>query len=130
VASEETRLLGALQLPDGEYVRGRGVEDRLPGGPLPQFGLYLSVDGDLDIATAEAIRSRGQQLLTDDEVSGLVVDLQNTTFVDSLGLGALIDLRNAAARHAMSFALVNAAPKVRRTIEISGLLSFLKMQSR
>jgi hypothetical protein len=35
------RLTGAITLPDGTAVRGRGRREPLPEGPLPQFGLYL-----------------------------------------------------------------------------------------
>jgi hypothetical protein len=34
-------LRGATRLPDGTLVRGRGLRDPLPGGPLPDYGLYL-----------------------------------------------------------------------------------------
>ncbi|TDD27137.1 protein tyrosine phosphatase [Actinomadura sp. KC06] len=34
-------LTGALQLPDGVWVRGRGLRNPLPDGPAPDFGLYL-----------------------------------------------------------------------------------------
>lgn len=34
-------LPGAIRLPDGTLVRGRGLRDRLPDGPLPDYGLYL-----------------------------------------------------------------------------------------
>ena len=33
-----TRLDGAIQLPDGAWVRGRGLRNPAPGGPLPEFG--------------------------------------------------------------------------------------------
>jgi hypothetical protein len=36
-----TRLDDAIQLPDGAWVRGRGLRDPAPGGPPPEFGLYL-----------------------------------------------------------------------------------------
>lgn len=35
---------GTVELPDRTPVRGRGVQDRLPGGLRPDFGLYLGVD--------------------------------------------------------------------------------------
>jgi protein-tyrosine phosphatase len=35
------RLDGAIQLPDGAWVRGRGLRNPLPDGPAPEFGLYL-----------------------------------------------------------------------------------------
>lgn len=34
-------LTGAISLPDGTVVRGRGRREPLPAGPLPDFGLYL-----------------------------------------------------------------------------------------
>jgi protein-tyrosine phosphatase len=37
----ELRLDGAVRLPDGAWVRGRGLRNPTPDGPLPDFGLYL-----------------------------------------------------------------------------------------
>lgn len=34
-------LPGAIELPDGSRVRGRGLRNDPPGGPPPAFGLYL-----------------------------------------------------------------------------------------
>lgn len=34
-------LLGAIQLPDGTWVRGRGLRRGTPDGPRPDYGLYL-----------------------------------------------------------------------------------------
>jgi protein-tyrosine phosphatase len=34
-------LTGAVALPDGTLVRGRGRRQELPPGPLPEFGLHL-----------------------------------------------------------------------------------------
>lgn len=33
---------GVLELPSGRTVRGRGLRRRLPAGPSPAFGLYLT----------------------------------------------------------------------------------------
>jgi hypothetical protein len=40
-----TGLIGAIALPDGTAVRGRGRREQLPEGPLPEFGLYLGKPG-------------------------------------------------------------------------------------
>lgn len=37
----ENVLTGAIALPDGTPIRGRGRRKPLPPGPLPEFGLYL-----------------------------------------------------------------------------------------
>jgi protein-tyrosine phosphatase len=34
-------LTGAISLPDGTWVRGRGLRNPTPEPPLPDFGLYL-----------------------------------------------------------------------------------------
>ncbi|WHT15745.1 protein-tyrosine phosphatase family protein [Crossiella sp. CA-258035] len=34
-------LTAATTLPDGVIIRGRGLRNPAPGGPAPQFGLYL-----------------------------------------------------------------------------------------
>ena len=34
-------LTGAIQLPDGTWIRGRGLSRPAPDGPAPDFGLYL-----------------------------------------------------------------------------------------
>lgn len=37
----DTRLVGAIRLPDGVWVRGRGLRKPAPEGALPDYGLYL-----------------------------------------------------------------------------------------
>jgi hypothetical protein len=41
----EPPLVGAFQLPDGSWIRGRGLRNPLPDGPTPDFGLYLGSGG-------------------------------------------------------------------------------------
>lgn len=38
---EMSPLPGAIELPDGTWVRGRGLRNPTPDGPTPDFGLYL-----------------------------------------------------------------------------------------
>ena len=46
VGSWLSRTVGVLQLPSGRMVRGRGLRDGLPAGPLPEFGLYQAGSAD------------------------------------------------------------------------------------
>jgi protein-tyrosine phosphatase len=41
VDAGDDALVGAVRLPDGTPVRGRGRRDPLPAGPLPELGLFL-----------------------------------------------------------------------------------------
>lgn len=38
---DDGRLDGAVRLPDGAWVRGRGLRNPAPGGLTPEYGLYL-----------------------------------------------------------------------------------------
>ncbi|GAA3140118.1 protein-tyrosine phosphatase family protein [Planomonospora alba] len=40
----EPPLAGAIRLPDGSWIRGRGLRRPPPEGPTPDFGLYLGSD--------------------------------------------------------------------------------------
>jgi hypothetical protein len=48
-------LAGAVRLPDGVWVRGRGLRRPLPAGDLPDYGLYLG---------GSALRKRHEPSLT------------------------------------------------------------------
>lgn len=41
---DDPPLPGATRLPDGAWVRGRGIRKPPPPGPQPTYGLYLGVD--------------------------------------------------------------------------------------
>jgi hypothetical protein len=41
VTLRSIRLTGAIMLPDGNWVRGRGLRNATPGGEPPEYGLYL-----------------------------------------------------------------------------------------
>ncbi len=47
-------LTGAIRLPDGAWVRGRGLRAGTPGGVVPEYGLYLG---------SRRLRQRHDQLL-------------------------------------------------------------------
>ncbi|GII00302.1 protein-tyrosine phosphatase family protein [Planobispora takensis] len=36
-------LINAVQIPDGTWIRGRGLRDPTPIGPVPDFALYLGL---------------------------------------------------------------------------------------
>ena len=80
----------------------------------------VEVDGDVDIHTAGMVRDAVYRLL--DEGHGhFVLDLGFVTFLDSMGLGAII----AAAKRVMgrggSLRISAAPPRIFRVFEVTGL---------
>lgn len=71
--------------------------------------------GELDLAGVELVRSQVDAVLAG-EPPGLVFDLEGLSFIDSSGLGVLID---AARRTAVT--VRRPTPAVRRVFEVTGL---------
>lgn len=57
--------------------------------------------------------------------SRVVVDLAGVTAIDAAGVGALLRLRQSAARHGVPVTIAAAAPRVRRVLQILRLDSLL-----
>lgn len=56
----------------------------------------ISVDDDIDVAGESALREAGREALSDPRCRQLELDLSAVTFIDSTGIGVLVELRNAA----------------------------------
>lgn len=83
--------------------------------------IVVRVVGELDMATALELRSA----LRPDSGRPIVVDLAETTFMDSSGLNALV----AAWHGGTVVALRDPSPIVLRAIEISGLGEILTIEA-
>ena len=83
--------------------------------------LVLQVAGELDLAVTAELRSAADNALAAEGVELIVLDLEGVTFIDSTGLGTLVEIRNAAMQRGAAMRLdgVQAAPA--RVIEIAGL---------
>src|SRR3954453_7371863 len=84
------------------------------------------VEGEHDIYTAPTLRERLEEALN--RGGGIVVDLTGATFVDSSGLGALLDSRRRALEAAQGFVVCigdTVEPGVQRILDITGLVPVL-----
>jgi anti-anti-sigma factor len=73
--------------------------------------------GELDIASAEAVRSRLEEEL---ERSGeLTLDITDLRFMDSQGLRMLIDLGEQALKRDGSVKMLNCSKQVRRLLDVA-----------
>jgi anti-sigma B factor antagonist len=87
--------------------------------PLPN-GLVLAVSGELDLATAPELREHLGAAL-DTGMTRIVVDLREVTFMDSIGLAAVLHARRrlrAGGRLALAVAPDSYAQLV---LEIAGM---------
>jgi anti-sigma B factor antagonist len=81
--SAQTQSTAATQAADEDR------DFRLTVEPLDERGTVVAVTGELDLSTVPAQRGALSGAL-DRNVRGLVVDLSEVTFVDSVGVGAVL----------------------------------------
>ena len=84
----------------------------------------VAVAGDLDVASAagfvEAVAAEFQAS------DSMVLDLAGVTFLDSTGLGALIELRNGAVGRGGRFSVRNPSSAVERVLSLVGMSDYFQ----
>ena len=82
----------------------------------------LLLSGEIDIASADALRNAGARAVDSLGPSDrLDVDLSGVTFIDSSGLGALVSIRNAAEAAGRAMSLHIVSPSIISLFELTGL---------
>ncbi|NJP65611.1 STAS domain-containing protein [Streptomyces spiramenti] len=89
-------------------------------------GPVLEVGGDLDYATAPALRA-AVKALTPTAGQMLLLDLGGLTFCDSSGIAVFVAARNHAAAHGAELALAAVPPQTVRVLGVTGLAQVLSM---
>jgi anti-sigma B factor antagonist len=79
------------------------------------------LSGSLDLATKAQLIEASQGALTDPAKPNLVFDMAGVTFMDSTGIGALIQISNAARVAGIGFSLDRPSEKVSRILTLTGL---------
>ncbi len=88
--------------------------------PLDVDGCSLAIEGELDIATAPQFREEFGSLLGGG-CRDIVIDLSQTRFLDSSGLGALVWAAHRMRSAGGMFRAVNPHPGIVPTLEITNV---------
>jgi anti-sigma B factor antagonist len=86
----------------------------------------IELHGEIDIATAQAVRPELDALITDRPSPAVAVDLRYTTFIDAAGLGLLVRTRQQALEHGGRWHLVCDRPLILRILRITSLTATLR----
>lgn len=81
----------------------------------------LALKGSVDLASRPALIEAGRRALLELGAPKLTVDLAEVNFIDSSGLGALIELAGLASDRGCSFALRNPSRRVQQVLDLTGL---------
>lgn len=88
-----------------------------------------AIAGAVDLATVPALHGHIDALLTEDAVTGIVLDLSAVTFLDSSGIGALIGCLRKANQAGKSLRVENAHGLVRDVLELTNVMPLLTGQA-
>jgi len=80
----------------------------------------VAVSGDVDVSSAPALKSRFAELIGSGATT-LVVDLTDVAFLDSTGLGALVEARTQATDAGGSLSIVCTQERILKLFGITGL---------
>ena len=83
--------------------------------------IVVDVRGTLDAATVDALREALVSTLHGDRPISMIVDLTYVTFMDSMGVGALVTGYNTAREIGTRFVLRNPSEFVHRQLRVTGL---------
>lgn len=86
----------------------------------------LEVGGELDLYTAPRLSSQVGEIIALGAMS-LVVDLTETTFVDSTALHVLLDAKKRIRAEGGDLVVVCPSPHVRRIFEVTGVDGLLQL---
>jgi anti-anti-sigma factor len=86
--------------------------------------IRIVATGEVDASTAQLLRdSLGAALA--DRVSTVVLDLAGVHYLDSAGVGALVQAHNSTTARGARLTVANPQPMVRRVLEVVGVLALL-----
>ncbi len=81
----------------------------------------LVVHGALDLASAPVLRAKARQAIAGVE-RGVVVDVSDVEFVDSVGIGVLLGMRRRLANNDAALVIAGLAGAARTALEATGVV--------
>jgi len=91
--------------------------------------VVIEIGGSLDATTSGQLKHRLADLIEGQGNRQLVIDLRETTLVDSRGLAVMVDARKRIQRNAGSMVLSGASPDVIRVFEAADLANVFNLTS-
>ena len=89
----------------------------------------VSVRGEIDYANADEVAQGLRDLVADGAPEEIRVDLSGATFIDSTGLGALIEGYRAATGAGCRYVVTNPSENFRRVLLVTGLTELFGMHA-
>jgi anti-anti-sigma factor len=89
--------------------------------------VVVVVRGELDLSTVPTLRAVLDGL--DPRYRRIVLDMANVTFLDSMGVGLLVEISRRCVSELRTLALRAPSQRVRRVLELTGLHEMLPFEA-
>lgn len=99
---------------------------KIRNSELPSGWKCIVVEGEVDLATVEDLESAIEEVFSSDS-HPLVVDLRESSFMDSTGLKALVMANRRFDESGRAFAVAVSGGPVARLIDLSGVESSVRV---
>ncbi len=91
--------------------------------------MLIKPQGEIDFASSAQFRGALHSLLNDASARHIIVNMAAVTFLDSIGLGAFVDLRRLLKERDGSLHLFAVTDLVRRTLETTRIIRLLPVHA-
>jgi anti-sigma B factor antagonist len=87
----------------------------------------LRFSGELTLEVIDKLKEETEDYLTSAQCGALIMDLSQTIFLDSSGIGFLVQLNNRKKTENKEFYLFQPSPQVKKTLSLVKLLDFFNV---
>ena len=89
--------------------------------------LTVTLPPEVDHPVSDRIRNESDKILADRYVSTMVFDFQNTTFMDSSGIGLLMGRYKVLGMRSKSIRAVNVGSHVEKLLRLAGVHKYIEI---
>jgi len=90
--------------------------------------LVVRITGDIDHHSAPGIREEIDRLLDEKKPAGLLMDLGQTDFMDSSGLGLILGRKRKTGEMGIRLVLINPTEGCRKILHLAGMEDQIEMK--
>lgn len=92
--------------------------------------LMVSLPEEIDHHNSVEISTKADRFINTNKVSNVVFDFENTTFMDSSGIGILVGRYRKVSNLGGQVFVINANQRIRRSLVLSGMQKLVQIMER
>ncbi|WP_078380106.1 anti-sigma F factor antagonist [Sutcliffiella halmapala] len=95
---------------------------------VKQNVLCVRLAGELDHHTAENLREQASTIIQKQQITHIILNLEQLSFMDSSGLGVILGRYKQIKNNGGEMVVCSISPAVKRLFEMSGLFKIIRLE--